>query len=141
MTLLTAGGIENRRDPHPPNERISSAFLRSVEVDYSVGLFLMEIEGRSDMADIPGQDALTLMDSADLASFLASMDTLTFTMTGYRLGERNSMNYAQLSGTARIDAIIDPLEPPPSSVPDPGSSLLLLGISLAGLSAWRMRRQ
>jgi len=33
------------------------------------------------------------------------------------------------------------LEVPPLSVPDPGSTVLLLGIGLAGLSAWRKRWQ
>jgi hypothetical protein len=55
-----------------------------------------------------------------------------------------SLDFTSLTGGCCYGAAIDNVRvsgPEPVSVPDPGSTLLLLGMALAGLTAWRKRLQ
>lgn len=110
----------------------STAFLSSISLTRSLGLFSMELIGESEIFDVPGLDASSIPDNETFIAFLTQMENLKFVITGYGLNSSGGFTeYGQVIGEAAIQAV--------SSVPEPGT-LALLTLGIAGILFVKRKR-
>lgn len=91
----------------------STAFLSSISIDRSLGLFSMELIGESETQDQPGLDASDVPDNVTFLALLRRMESLKFAITGYGLSSTGGFTqYGQVIGNATIRAAVTVSEPP-----------------------------
>lgn len=109
-----------------PSIRKSTVVLRKQYLASGVGLFQFEIVGNSDLADIPGFDAIAIRDPATFFAFAQSVGALRFNVVGYGL------TYGNLYGDLTFESI--GTVPLPPSLP-----LLIAGLGYLGGMSRRQR--
>lgn len=130
-TVKSASAFESINPPQsgvPPSKTFIAA--HSIQAGR---LFTIDIEGQSQLRDIPGIDAGVLTAELEFLDFLEVMETHRFSMTGYRTTNAGFVEFGAVNGQASIvnTSILDVSEP---------NTLAIMTLAIGGFGYLKFRR-